>query len=97
MSRGGRLLIQESYSSSATMSTYFADTPLAEEDGNQRPQIGQLAAVRRLELQHHDGDDAIAERFQPVLVHASTFAPFEPPGGRQWPDAKILARDNDVA
>lgn len=42
---------------------------VAAEHGKQRDQIVIRRAVRHLEFQHHDGDDAVAEVFQPGFAH----------------------------
>jgi len=56
MNRGGRLLIQENYSSSATMSTDFEDTPLALEFiGFRRVQLGhRVVGLESRLLQHRE-------------------------------------------
>src|SRR5262249_19177476 len=48
---------------------------IAQKLGHERPQRLDRRLVRRMQLQHHDGDDdrqhAVAKRFQPALTHAS--------------------------
>jgi hypothetical protein len=63
MSRGGRLLIQENYSSSATMSTDFEDTPLELSDVRDRGRAGRvtMAAV----LARAMGPNWSASRWRP--------------------------------
>ena len=52
---------------------------IAQEDRQQRPQVGEGGPVRDLQLEHHDGDDdgddAVAEGFQPSLPHAEPLRP----------------------
>ena len=51
---------------------------IAQEYGEQGHQRLDAHAVRHLQLQHHDGyddgDDAITERFKPVLSHGGSLA-----------------------
>jgi hypothetical protein len=41
---------------------------IAHEDGPQRNQHPEIGSVRDFEFQHHDGDDAVAAGFEPVLA-----------------------------
>ena len=70
MSRGGRLLIQENYSSSATMSTDFEHTPLElalRTRGLLNVETRNWAAVQRVQLQE--------ERAQGARVRMQSMAP----------------------
>jgi len=48
---------------------------VGEELGDERAEVGELDAVGRPELQHHDGDDdgddAVAEGLEPVPGHGA--------------------------
>ncbi len=50
---------------------------IAQEHRQQRLQVGEFGRAGHLQFQHHDGDDdgddAVAEGFQPVLFHGRYF------------------------
>ena len=52
---------------------------VGEKEGQDRPQRRQVAAVRRLKVEHHDGDEdgdhAVAERFEAAFGHGENVSP----------------------